>query len=418
MRSVALRGPDSPTTPPSTLSALLSRTTTRWTLAAISAGILTAYMAWFIHLQEMDFQVYRMGGQHVLGSGLYSSEITVLGQHLLFTYPPVAAMFFWPFSHLSIHTGQALWDAIDLVALTALIAVSLAGAQQRTVSRSDWRTALILLAPSGLLLYPVRENLLLGQINIVLVLMIVADLTIGVSWRGRQLPKGALVGLAAAIKLTPLVFIPYLAVTRQWRAARNAAVTFTVATAAMFAVAPRASWRYFTKDAIDVKRVGNAADIGNQSLREAFVRAHLSLSPAAFDAVAIVVLCLGLVVAAAAYRRSSALLGLLVCAATGLLISPISWTHHYVWVVPALVWLVVGSDRPARGERWAVVGALVFIVVQPGMVATPGIVGYLRDDAYSVGALAFVGLVGVRLWRMRRLEGAQHDKADAISQTY
>jgi len=221
-----------------------------------------------------------------------------------------------------------------------------------------------------------------------------------------------LVGLAAAIKLTPLVFIPYLVVTRQWRAARNAAMTFTVVTATMFAVAPRASWLYFSKDALDVKRVGNAADIGNQSLREAFVRAHLSLSPAVFDVVALMVLCVGLVIASAAYRRSSPMLGLLVCAATGLLISPISWTHHYVWVVPVLIWLVVGSDRPARGERWAVVAAVVFIVIQPGVAGEPGVVGYLRDDAYTVATLAFVGLVGLRLFRMGRREEAQQESVE------
>ena len=253
-----------------------------------------------------------------------------------------------------------------------------------------------------------RENLLLGQINIVLVLMIVVDLTTGVSWRGRQLPRGLLVGLAAAIKLTPLVFIPYLMVTRQWRAARSAAIAFVVATGAMFAVAPRSSWVYFTKDAFDVRRVGDTADVGNQALREAFVRAHLPLSSAAFAVLAAVVLGVGLVVAAAAYRRSSAMLGVLVCAATGLLLSPIAWTHHYVWIVPALIWLVLGSDRPARGVRWAAAGALIFVVVQPGQVGGVGLLWYLRDDAYVIATLAFVGLVGAMLVRMRnrnRTEG-------------
>jgi alpha-1,2-mannosyltransferase len=237
--------------------------------------------------------------------------------------------------------------------------------------------------------------------------MIVADLTIGVSWRERDLPTGMLLGLAAAIKLTHLVFIPYLILTRQWRVARNAAITFVAATGAMFAVAPRSSWRYFTKDAFDIRRVGNAETIGNQELRAALVRAHLTPAPAVFDVVAAIVLCLGLLVAVAAYRRSSAMLGMLVCGATGLTVSPISWLHHYVWIVPALIWLLLGSDRPAKGSTWALAGVLGFIVIPPTRRGGSGVLWYVRDDAYVIATLAFVGLVGAMLLARRRRAEAE-----------
>src|ERR1700736_229654 len=118
---------------------LRARTQSQWA----SAAILAVYYAWFAHLTQMDFQVYRMGGQHVFGSGLYSAHITLLGRHLLFTYPPIAAALFWPLSRVSVYAGQTIWDAINLVALTALIAVSIAAARCRKLVRSDWRTALI-----------------------------------------------------------------------------------------------------------------------------------------------------------------------------------------------------------------------------------------------------------------------------------
>jgi alpha-1,2-mannosyltransferase len=89
-----------------------------WAAGFASASIIAVFLALFAHLPQMDFQVYRMGGQHVLAGDLYSSEITVLGRHLLFTYPPLAAILFWPLSHLSVFAGQTMWDAIDLVALT------------------------------------------------------------------------------------------------------------------------------------------------------------------------------------------------------------------------------------------------------------------------------------------------------------
>jgi alpha-1,2-mannosyltransferase len=354
------------------------------------------FYAWFSHLPQMDFQVYRMGGGHVLGSGLYSSQITVLGRRLPFVYPPLAALFFWPLSHVSVLGGQRIWDATNLVALTALVAVSIAAARSRTLRGSDWRTALVLLAPVAFLLYPVRNDLALGQINIELVLMIVADLTIGVSWRNRHLPRGTLVGIAAAVKLTPLVFIPYLVVSRQWRAARNATLTFALATGAMFVLSPRASWQFFTKDAYDVSKFGNTGVDANQALRAALLRAHLS-SSLLFDLVALVVLCAGIALAAMAYRRSSAMLGMLVCAATGLLVSPISWEHHYVWAVPAVIWLAVGADRPARGEWWALGAALAFVVIPPVSAGGSGPLWYLRDDAYVAYTLVFMGLVAVML---------------------
>jgi alpha-1,2-mannosyltransferase len=362
------------------------------------------------HVPQLDFYVYRMGGQHAFGSSLYSVEITVRGQHGFFTYPPVAAVLFWPLSHLSIFAGQTIWDASNLVALTALIAISIAAAQCRRVIRSDWRTALVLLAPISFFLYPVRYHLVLAQINIVLVLMIVADLTVGVSWRGRSLPTGLMVGLAAAIKLTPLVFIPYLVLSRQWRAARNATLAFVLATGAMFALSPRASWLYFTRDAFDVERIGNSLWTGNQSLHAAIIRAHLAPSPGLFGLIWIVVLCAGIGVAVMAYRRSSAFLAISLCGATGLMLSPISWFHHYVWIVPALIWVMIGVDRPAHRVGWAVVAALPFVLIPP-VQPSDGVVWYVRSNAYVIWTLAFVGLTGMMLWRRRSQQVGDHQPA-------
>ena len=256
-----------PTTAPSRPRQLTLHPLMLWIIGFASATVLAISSLWYsAHEPEMDFQVYRSGGRHIFGSGLYSSQIEVLGRHLLFTYPPVAALLFWPISHLSVFAGQILWNAINLLALLALIALSVAAARSRRLALSDWRAALLLLTPVALLLYPVRSDLALGQINVLLVLMILADLTTGLSWRGHSFPHGVLVGLAAAVKLTPLVFIPYLVVSRQWRSARNATLTFVIATGALFAVSPHASWSYFTKDAFDVKRVGNGLAVGNQAL--------------------------------------------------------------------------------------------------------------------------------------------------------
>jgi alpha-1,2-mannosyltransferase len=352
----------------------------------------------------MDFLVYRAGGQHVVHGDLYSSQIKVLGRHLAFTYPPLAALLFSPFSFLSAHAAQILWDVVDIVALITLIAVSLGAARRRPLVRSDWQLALLLVAPIGFFLWPVRYNLNLGQINVVLTLLIVTDLTIGWSWRSKKMPAGVLVGLAAAIKLTPLVFIAYLLASRQWKPARNALLSFVGTTLVLFAVAPTASWVYFTKDAFAVNRIGNAQGIGNQTLLAALHRTHVSLPSAVTDLILLLVVCAGVALAAVAYKHSSAMLAVLLCAATGLLVSPISWPHHYVWIVPALVWLVCGADRPAHGGWWAVAAALCFFLIPPFHVGR-GVVWYLWEDIYVMAALTFLGLVAFMLMIRRRRYG-------------
>ena len=376
-----------------------------WVIGIFSATSLVSYFACLARLPQMDFRVYRMGAEHVLGANLYSSEVTVLGRHLLFTYPPLAALLFWPFSHLSCYAGQTIWDLIDIVLLTVLIAVSIAAARGRGIVTSDWRSAFILLGPVGFLLFPVRSNLVLGQINIALVLLIVVDLTMTPSWRGRSLPRGVLVGVAAALKLTPLIFIPYLAASGQWKEAKRATTSFVLITGAMFAVSPRASWQYFTKDAYDVRRVGNSLLTGNQTLHAALLRTHLGMESAVLLCALALMLCGGIFVAALACRRSSPMLGMLVCAATGLMVSPISWLHHYVWIVPVLVWLVLGADRPAGGVLWALGAALVFAIAPPAHSGA-GVLRFFQDNSYVLVTLTFVALTAVMLWWRTGIRGA------------
>lgn len=373
-----------------------------WVLGGLSTTVLALYALALSFERQVDFEVYRMGGQHVFGTGLYTSHLTVFAGHFLFTYTPAAALLFWPLSHLSTWTGALIWDCANMAALAALIAVSSAAVRERQVARADWQLALIALAPVTLLLWPVRYGFDLGQVNVILVLMIVVDLTVGLSWRGRRLPEGTLVGIAAAIKLTPLIFIPYLLATRQWRAAKNAILAFVVFAAAVAAVAPRASWTYFSHYALDTGRIGPASIINNQTLRAGLARADLSPPHIVTDVLIVFVFSAGLALAAVAFRNSSRFLGILLCAATGLTISPISWQHHYVWCVPLLVWLIFGVDRPRRGLAWAALAGIVFMVPLPDQSTHLTALSYVRDNAYVISALGFVTLSSLMLWTRHR----------------
>jgi hypothetical protein len=245
--------------------------------------------------------------------------------------------------------------------------------------------------------------------------MIATDLTIGVSWRGRSLPKGVLVGLASAVKLTPLLFIPYWLLTGQWRAARNATFTFLGTTAVLFAAAPSASWGYFTKYGYEIKRIGDPANLGNQSLYAALLRLHLNLPVLLDDVIIAVACCTGIAVSVMAYRRSSSMLAMLVCAATELLVSPISWGHHYVWIVPVLVWLATADDRPANSIWWVFASTAIFVVVPLVSPGSSGIWSQVRGDCYVIPALAFIGLVGTMLWFRSRNETGSTPSSDTAT---
>jgi alpha-1,2-mannosyltransferase len=115
----------------------------------------------------------------------------------------------------------------------------------------------------------------------------------------------------------------------------------------------------------------------------------------------------GLAVAAWAYRTSSPILGILLCAATGLIISPVSWAHHYVWVVPVLAWLVLGRDRPRGGWWWALLVAVLFWAAPMWWIPDiqrgyGGPLALLAGNSFFLAAVAFLLLGGLLLWSRRR----------------
>ena len=234
--------------------------------------------------------------------------------------------------------------------LFALIVVSLRAVCATLAKRTTlwWGLALVL---PVVLFDPVRQTFLLGQVNIILALMVVADLTMDL-----PLPRGVLVGLAAAIKVTPIILIPYLFLTRQGRAGLRAGGAFVAAAVFAAAVNASTSWSYWTHYIRDPQRAGMLSWIGNQGVLGAAERllGRTVATPTTF-VIVVSVGVLGLLIAAGAYRRSSPVLGLLVVEATESLASPVSWSHHFIWMVLLVAWLALAEDRPRYGEWYALV---------------------------------------------------------------
>jgi alpha-1,2-mannosyltransferase len=284
----------------------------------------------------LDFQVYRVGGEVWLsGGGLYDAGFP--GPYgLPFTYPPFAAVLFGALAQPPWPVAALLWTAGGVALFTVACH---AAARHRTLPRTGFG-----LAAACLLLEPVRGTLDLGQVNLLLLGLVAADCLLPrTPW-----PRGLLIGLAAAVKLTPAVFVLFFLARRRWRPALTAVATFAVCGGIGWALAPQDSHRFWFDAMLDPQRVGGLAYAGNQSLRGLLFR--LGVGEPVWLVSSLLVLTATVVLLP---RVRDDLTAVTAVAAAGLLVSPVSWSHHWVWIAPALL-VLHGRTR--------VVVALVFAV--------------------------------------------------------
>jgi alpha-1,2-mannosyltransferase len=382
--------------------------TALWILGAASVALVLGRAVHnAVDTRQVDLEVYLMGASHVFDGRLYTAVLP--GARLPFTYPPVAALLFVPLTALGRTSAQVAWAVVSAGVLVAFLAVSLRAVRPRWEHSGVVCWSLVLAYPA-MALDPVGLTFSFGQINLVLALLVLADLTRTLSVRGHTLPRGVLTGVATAVKLTPGIFVPYLFLTRQVRAGVVALATFVAAGLALAALAPSESWSYWTRYVFDAHRVGGVVFVSNQSLRSTIVRFSRAHAPEHLI-VALVVLAAvgGLAVAVWAARTSSPLLGVLVCAVTGLVVSPITWSHHLVWVVPVLLWLALADDRPAYGRLWAAAGTAWFwwgaiwrVPHGSGRELHDSAAQLILANSYTLVMLLFVGGVAVMLASRRR----------------
>ncbi|MET9202175.1 glycosyltransferase 87 family protein [Gordonia sp. NPDC003585] len=298
-----------------------------------------------------DLRVYRAGARTVLdGRPLYTNSVL---WNLDFTYPPFAALVMTPFALLEVATAKAVWFAATFVALCAVIVLSF-----RSLGYRIDRSLLIFsvfATVAATALEPVRTTVWLGQVNIFLMLLVLADLVLLDMIRPGSRLRGIGVGIAAGIKLTPAFFVVYLLFVRRWRAAATAVVAFGCTVALAFVVIPSDSWRFWTVDASGAPaRIGRVDSPANQSINGFISQllayfdirrfAHPMPGGPVFEAplwmwlpVALVAAALGLWAAVVAQRNGRALLAVTIVGMTGSTVSPFSWGHHWVWFVPLLV---------------------------------------------------------------------------------
>ena len=333
----------------------------------------------------LDLAVYREAGRVVLhGGDPYGGDF---GRHLRvplpFTYPPFAALASVAVGVLSEPVAIVAWTALSLSLLVTMVWL---------VMGRSLRQPVLLGLVAGALAWtvPLNETISFGQVNLVLAMACLLDCT----WTDRH--RGMLVGVATAIKLTPGLFIAYFALTRQWAAAARAAVTAAVCELLAAAILPGPSRRYWFHLVFSPSRTGDPGYYTNQSIFGTLARLHLApwlwvlWIPAALGVGA-----LGMWRAARAHREGQEIAAVALVGLTGVLVSPISWQHHAVWIV-LVVGVLAAWATTARRAAATVAVLGIFLVPLPWLGsrlvadgAAP-LLGGLLENSYVLAFLALL----------------------------
>lgn len=358
-------------------------------------------------IPHIDLQVYRFAVDVWFGSGdIYGPlPMTDVDLELPYIYPPFAILPAIPFALLPMTPAFVLLFALNIVAIAGTL--YLVG---RRVWPSGGTRGAVLIAVAGLslslTLEPVRDTFSFGQINLLLMGLVAADCLA----RAPRWPRGLLIGIAAAIKLTPAVFVLYFLARKDYRAALVAGITGLAATALGFLTSFSASVEYWVGGMGDTARITGSTYRANQTVTAALARLGID-EPLLTVLVALVVLAL-LVLVARTIRYSGPATAFALVGTFLVLASPTSWSHHWVWIVPGSVVMLAATAR-AFGEgarhRWPLAAAtgatiLLFVIApfhylpgnhdwtvgEPDIELTWSPLQHLVGDTYILAGIAWI----------------------------
>jgi alpha-1,2-mannosyltransferase len=361
------------------------------------------------HPSTIDLQVYVYAVKDMLaGKDIFAT--TTPFWNLYFIYPPIAAILMTPLAFGPYALWQVVWTG------------GLVWAQQSVLKRCGaprgWKLGLIGIAVV-LAVEPIRTTLGYGQVNTILMALVVADLLPDAPGERRRIPQGTLIGLAAAIKLTPALFVIFAFLIGKTRVAITAMISFAVFTGIGAILLFRETLVFFGGLSGGDTRTASPLYTGNQSLLGVFFRLGDSsrVTTLVGLAVSAILAVLGCLVAAHWWRQDEKVFAVAIVGLTTCLASPLSWTHHHVWILPmAMAVLSPGVPRWARylGGFWVVwVCVCLPLAVLPYGGGRERQFDFLQQVVANlgpiVGVILFVGLA----WQLVASPRLQPAKATA-----
>jgi alpha-1,2-mannosyltransferase len=387
-------------------------TATSWpyVIAICAAVAAIVYLSVWGRRYGLDLKVYR-DSVSFWRSGKNPYLTTFTQQRLPFTYPPFALLALSPFAWPSFPIAQWLLWAASIAAATGSVVLVLRD-RGVAVTKRLWCEALAWSCVSLIVLEPARSGVDYGQIECILMFLVVADLLLVPSRY-----RGILTGFAAAVKLTPLVFVLAFAVSRDVKSVMRAVASFVAWTALSWLFWPGLSRLYWLHDVSRPARDGSIAYSGNQSWYAVLHRAPFTAggSELTWLLLSLLTLAVTAFVAWHCLRVSQKAFAMVSIALAGLLVSPISWTHHWIWVL-LIPPMLVGRrspdvPRPVRMLFW---GLIVLTIAAPYWWFSHGIPADVLDAVLPLWAAAILvvwGAIGLRTWR------GQLEPSDARSVT-
>jgi alpha-1,2-mannosyltransferase len=365
-------------------------------IAALAAiwPLVHGYLTSVPDQRMVDLGVYRAGGLSVLqGQPLYT-VLTPPPQLLPFTYPPVAALFAVPLALLPWAGAQLAWVPFIYVPLAVIIWFAFAPLLRRVPTVPLRAAVFAVLFAACAYLFPMRDEMRFGQVDTVLLALAVADCAA----RSPRWPRGALVGLATAIKLVPGVFIVYLWLSGRRRAAVIAAASALAWTLGAWLLLPGDSVTYWTSAIFQSGRLGSNAGTSNQSLRGILLRLFLpGQAPGVlWAAVAVLAAAAGFAVVRRLARQGREMEAIAVTALLGVLLSPVSWIHHFLAVV-VVIGAILADGRSRRRIAIAVGTAAFFALTIPwwgrsllSRPDVPALAARVVQDGFGIAAVVLV----------------------------
>jgi alpha-1,2-mannosyltransferase len=338
-------------------------------------------------LNVVDLHVYVDGSATLLHQGLY--DFTYADKTpdfpLPFTYPPFAALVFFPLHYVPFTVIAVAWLLATVAALYAVIRLSLELMFGARAGDPRWRNIAVFWTVLGMWTEPVRTTIDFGQVNVFLVLACLLAVRSAKWWW-----SGLLVGVAAGIKLTPALTGLYFLARRQWAAAVSSGVVFLGTIGLSFLLIGSEANRYFGTLLGDASRIGPVGSVWNQSLRGALSRiAGHDVKSGPVWLIGITVIAVLAVLAWRTVDRDDRLGTLVIVQLLGLMASPISWMHHWVWVLPMLMWLWHGPVRHWPGMRVVAAYWLVDIIV-----GVPRLLSFWQESMWPISRPWFLAWLG------------------------